>query len=133
MHCLFKLALVTALAIPQFCLAAFDSEDWLRRVQAESDVNELGQLYLELSLEEAPTAGIYLGVHGRGEDIDYYDSRLPNPSSASRAHFNAAREDLLARLAAIDSKTLPRADQIELQHHGSELIFKNLYIRELPY
>ncbi|MEQ9409698.1 MAG: DUF1080 domain-containing protein [Fuerstiella sp.] len=28
---------------------------------------------------------------------------------------------------------LPRADQIELQHHGSELFFRNLYIRELPY
>lgn len=33
------------------------------------------------------------------------------------------------------SSTIPlvRADQIELQHHGSELFFKNLYIRELPY
>jgi len=28
---------------------------------------------------------------------------------------------------------LARADQIELQHHGSELFFKNLYIRELPW
>ncbi|MDB4338916.1 DUF1080 domain-containing protein, partial [Rubripirellula sp.] len=28
---------------------------------------------------------------------------------------------------------LPRADQIELQHHGSELFFKNLFIRQLPY
>lgn len=28
---------------------------------------------------------------------------------------------------------LPTADQIELQHHGSELFFKNLFIRELPY
>ncbi len=28
---------------------------------------------------------------------------------------------------------LVRADQIELQHHGSELFFRNLYIRELPY
>ena len=28
---------------------------------------------------------------------------------------------------------LPREDQIELQHHGSELFFKNIYIRELPY
>lgn len=28
---------------------------------------------------------------------------------------------------------LPRADQIELQHHGSELYFKDLFIRELPY
>ncbi len=28
---------------------------------------------------------------------------------------------------------LVRADQIELQHHGSELFFKNIYIRELPY
>lgn len=28
---------------------------------------------------------------------------------------------------------LVRKDQIELQHHGSELFFKNLYIRELPY
>lgn len=28
---------------------------------------------------------------------------------------------------------LPRADQIELQHHGSDLYFKNLFIRELPY
>jgi hypothetical protein len=30
-------------------------------------------------------------------------------------------------------KPLPRADQIELQHHGSELFFKNIYLRELPY
>ncbi|MDF1823798.1 MAG: DUF1080 domain-containing protein [Verrucomicrobiales bacterium] len=28
---------------------------------------------------------------------------------------------------------LPRADQIELQHHGSALYFKNIFIRELPY
>ncbi len=28
---------------------------------------------------------------------------------------------------------LARADQIELQHHGSALYFKNLYLRELPY
>lgn len=28
---------------------------------------------------------------------------------------------------------LARKDQIELQHHGSELYFKNLYLRELPY
>jgi hypothetical protein len=28
---------------------------------------------------------------------------------------------------------IPRADQIELQHHGSELFFKNLFVRELPY
>lgn len=28
---------------------------------------------------------------------------------------------------------VPRADQIELQHHGSELFFRNLYIRELPW
>ena len=28
---------------------------------------------------------------------------------------------------------VPRADQIELQHHGSELYFRNLYIRELPW
>lgn len=28
---------------------------------------------------------------------------------------------------------LARADQIELQHHGSELFFRNLYLRELPY
>lgn len=28
---------------------------------------------------------------------------------------------------------LPRADQIELQHHGSTLYFRSLYIRELPY
>jgi len=28
---------------------------------------------------------------------------------------------------------LVRADQIELQHHGSELFFRNVYIRELPY
>lgn len=31
------------------------------------------------------------------------------------------------------TEPLPRADQIELQHHGSELFFKNIYIRELPY
>lgn len=31
------------------------------------------------------------------------------------------------------SVPLVRADQIELQHHGSALYFKNLYLRELPY
>lgn len=30
-------------------------------------------------------------------------------------------------------ESLARADQIELQHHGSVLYFKNLYVRELPY
>ena len=28
---------------------------------------------------------------------------------------------------------IPRVDQIELQHHGSELFFKNIYLRELPF
>lgn len=28
---------------------------------------------------------------------------------------------------------IPRADQIELQHHGSALYFRNLFIKELPY
>lgn len=28
---------------------------------------------------------------------------------------------------------IARADQIELQHHGSKLYFKNVYLRELPY
>lgn len=33
------------------------------------------------------------------------------------------------------TRTTPvfREDQIELQHHGSDLYFKNLYIREIPY
>lgn len=31
------------------------------------------------------------------------------------------------------TKPLPRADQIELQHHGSELFFKNIFLRELPW
>jgi hypothetical protein len=31
------------------------------------------------------------------------------------------------------TKPLPRAEQIELQNHGNELSFKNIYIRELPY
>ncbi len=31
------------------------------------------------------------------------------------------------------TKPLPRTDQIELQHHGSELFFRNLFLRELPW
>ena len=31
------------------------------------------------------------------------------------------------------TKPVARADQIELQHHGSELFFRNLFIRELPW
>lgn len=31
------------------------------------------------------------------------------------------------------TKPLPRADQIELQHHGSELFFKNIFLKELPW
>lgn len=30
-------------------------------------------------------------------------------------------------------KPVARADQIELQHHGSELFFRNIFIRELPW
>ena len=28
---------------------------------------------------------------------------------------------------------LPRAEQIELQNHGNNLWFKNVYVRHLPY
>lgn len=31
------------------------------------------------------------------------------------------------------NEAIPREDQIELQNHGNELAFKNIYIRELPY
>ncbi|MFM7074888.1 MAG: DUF1080 domain-containing protein [Planctomycetaceae bacterium] len=31
------------------------------------------------------------------------------------------------------ARPVARADQIELQHHGSELFFRNLFIRELPW
>ena len=39
----------------------------------------------------------------------------------------------LALADGICRASLVRADQIELQHHGNELTFKNIYIRELPY
>ncbi len=80
----------------------FEIEAWEQRVQQEEDINQLGALYLELLLEESPPAGIQYGVHGKEDDVDYYDRCLPDPGRGVGDTFDAAREFLLEKLSSFD-------------------------------
>ena len=96
---------------PAFALADFSTTEWQSRAIKEQGINALGQLYLELSLEENPVAGIYYGVHGKDNDVDYYDRRLPDTNSETGAAFDTARQAMLLKLNTIDHSKLSRPDR----------------------
>jgi hypothetical protein len=100
--------------LPMLALADFDSAHWKTRLAQQEDINSLGMLYLELSVEEYPTQGVSYGLHGKDGDSRYYDKRLPDPSKEAGARFLAARQALLAKLETIDSEVLSRDDQVDL-------------------
>ncbi len=89
--------------------------DWRENINAEADINRLGEYYLQLELEQWPTDGIAYGLHGKDGDPTFYDDRLPDPTVATAGAFDAARETLLRRLGKIDASALGRSDQIDLR------------------
>jgi uncharacterized protein (DUF885 family) len=97
-----------------FAFAGFSLDEWKTRVDEESSVDRLGRLYLEFLLEENPSSGGTYGIHGKGQEPNYYDRRLPDPS-AERAEKNwSARVHLQQKLDTMDQDALSRPDQIDL-------------------
>lgn len=94
--------------------AAVDIDAWIERIEAESDINGLAQLYLDLSIRINPPTGGSLGIHGTPENPHIFDDHLGDVSAAgwdARYRADLAFRD---RLAAIDASELARADQIDL-------------------
>ena len=106
---------VLAILLFQLPLQAdFSPENWLERVRAETDIDRLGRLYVELLMEENPSQSDSMGLHGKGDEPWYYDRRLPDPSAEAEARWRLVRDGFLQRLTAIDPDSLDRPDQIDL-------------------
>jgi uncharacterized protein (DUF885 family) len=110
--------LLAALAIGGWTpLAAteFSLEDWKSRVEAEEDINELAELYIEFLLESSPVFAMQIGIHGKEGAPRYHDRRLPDASAAGWARSYSAHVFVRDRLAAIETETLTPATQVD--HH----------------
>ncbi|AQA19629.1 hypothetical protein BST95_16695 [Halioglobus japonicus] len=94
--------------------ASWDRSAWEQQVAAERDINELGRLYLELTLEQSPHNSVFRGLHGTAAEPTRYDDRMADASPVARASFDSARETLLAKLEGIGASALSRSDQIDL-------------------
>jgi len=92
----------------------FSTDEWLKRAQAETSIDQLGRLYIEFLLEEDPSNSGTFGIHGKADTPAYYDNRLPDLSAASLAASAEARAGFLQRLQDIDVDMLSRPDQIDL-------------------
>ncbi|MSQ98086.1 MAG: DUF885 family protein, partial [Xanthomonadales bacterium] len=107
-------AIIAGLFMSSALSAGFSLEEWQARVTAENSIDQLGRLYIEFILEEDPSQGSTLGIHGKGDDASYYDNRLPDASAERNAVNSAGRVFLLQRLLHIDPQGLSRPDQIDL-------------------
>ena len=107
------------------------TEQWQARVENETSIDALGQLYLALLLEEDPTSGIGYGIHGKGDEPRYYDDRLPDVSTAAWDKAIDARKFFLQRLADIDSASLSRAEQIDLHILRNKIGLQQLELTRL--
>jgi hypothetical protein len=57
-------------------------EVWTKSIQAESDINALAWLYLDLSIRLDPPTGGALGIHGTPENPHAFDDHLDDVSPA---------------------------------------------------
>jgi uncharacterized protein (DUF885 family) len=113
MPTLVRMLAVAGALLPALLFAAVPPADWLQRLEAETSIDRLGRLYLELLLEEDPSQAAGYGIHGKADDPTYYDRRLPDPGAESEAAFRAARAALIVKLESIDPEFLARPDQID--------------------
>jgi len=120
-------------AVLALCIAPAKAAtgDWNERLQAETDIDRLGRLYLELLLEEDPTGAAQYGVHGRGDEPYYYDRRMPDPTSEARARFAAHRAALQEKLAAMKPAEMSRAEQIDLHILTNRVAYHRMLTEEL--
>jgi uncharacterized protein (DUF885 family) len=102
------------LATVSLLQADFSLDDWKTRVATESDIDQLGRLYIEFRLEENPTQSTTYGIHGKAEDLSYYDRRLPDLSAERAASNDSDRGFLLTKLETMGTSSLSRPDQIDL-------------------
>jgi uncharacterized protein (DUF885 family) len=94
--------------------ADVDIEAWTESIQAESDINALAWLYLDLSIRLNPPTGGALGIHGTPDNPHAFDDHLGDVSPAGWDASYRGNLAFLDRLNAIDETELPRADQIDL-------------------
>ena len=111
--------------------AEVDIGAWAESIQAESDINRLAHMYLDLSIRISPPTGGALGIHGTPENPHAFDDHLTDVSAAgwdARYRANLAFRD---RLAAIDASGLTRADQVDLHILQNEVEFTLLQLTKL--
>ena len=60
--------------------AEVDIEAWTESIQAESDINALAWLYLDLSIRINPPTGGALGIHGTPDNPHAFDDHLGDVS-----------------------------------------------------
>lgn len=120
-------------AVLALCIAPAKAAtgDWNERLQAETDIDRLGRLYLELLLEEDPTGAAQYGVHGRGDEPYFYDRRMPDPTPEARARFAAHRAALQEKLAAMKPAEMSRAEQIDLHILTNRVAYHRMLTEEL--
>jgi len=94
--------------------ADVDIEAWTESIQAESDINALAWLYLNLSIRINPPTGGALGIHGTPENPHAFDDHLDDVSPSGWDASYRGNLAFLNRLNAIDDSELSRADQIDL-------------------
>jgi uncharacterized protein (DUF885 family) len=108
------ICLLAVLVCSPVLAAEFSVDDWLKRTQTETSIDQLGRLYVEFLMEEDPTGSGTLGIHGKTGDVTYYDNRLPDLSATTLAITAQARAAFLQRLQTIKADELSRPDQIDL-------------------
>ncbi len=94
--------------------ADFSMDDWKTRVASENEIDRLGRLYIEFRLEENPAQSTTHGIHGKGDDLNFYDRALPDLSPERAIDNESDRNFLLTKLEAMNSSSLSRPDQIDL-------------------
>lgn len=94
--------------------ADVDIDAFVETIQAESDINQLAWLYLDVSIRINPPTGGQLGIHGTPENPSAYDDHLGDVSAAGWDAGYRADLAFRDRLAEIDASRLSRPDQIDL-------------------
>jgi len=123
--------LACAVIARPWAAADFPLEDWRTKVSAEQDINALAKLYLEYRLEADPTLGHQIGIHGKEGNPRYFDSRLPDVSTAAWVERYETHLFLRERLAGIDSAELSHADRVDLHILRNEVEQQILQVTEL--
>ena len=94
-------------------------------------IDTLGRLFLELMLEENPTDGIQIGIHGKGDNPTYYDDRMPEISVEAWTAAYDARNFMIGHLDSFDADALSRADQIDLHILKTKVALDQLDVTKL--